>query len=129
MTDPIADLLTRIRNVMLRGKKTAYAPYSKIKEDILQVMKDEGFIKGFKVFEVEGKKNLKINLKYVDGKSMIHELKRVSKPGVRSYVSYKDIPIVKRGLGIVIVTTPSGVMTGKAAKKNKVGGEFICEIW
>ena len=129
MTDPIADLLTRIRNIVARGKKTSYAPYSKIKEEILRVLKEEGFIKGYKVLEAEGKKELKINLKYVDGKSMIHELKRISKPGVRWYISYKDIPVIKRGLGITILTTPNGVITGKQAKKDKVGGEFICEIW
>lgn len=130
MTDPIADLLTRIRNVIQRGKKSVNAPYSKMKEQILSVLKNEGFIKGYKVLETEdGKKELKINLKYIDGKSMIHELSRVSKPGVRRYVSYKEIPVIKRGLGITILTTPNGIISGREAKKNKVGGEFICVIW
>jgi len=130
MTDPIADLLTRIRNAIQRGKKSVVVPYSKIKEQIVAVMKNEGFIKGYKVVEMEdGKKSIKVNIKYVEGKSMIHELSRVSKPGVRRYASYKDIPKVKRGLGITILSTPEGVISGKEAVMKKVGGEFICVVW
>jgi len=129
-TDPIADLLTRIRNAIARGHKTTTVPHSKMKESILKILKGQGFIMGYKIIEVEGEiqKNLEIDLKYVNRKPMINELIRISKPGVRRYVSYKSIPRVKRGLGIAIVTTSRGVMTGKDARKQKIGGELICTI-
>lgn len=128
-TDPIADLLTRIRNVLVRNGKTVEAPYSKIKEEILKVLQTEGFIKDYKVIEEDNKKNLKITLKYVNRKPMIQKLVRISKPGVRTYVSCKDMPRVKRGLGIAIVTTSRGVMSDGEARKQKVGGELICKVW
>lgn len=101
-----------------------------MKESILKILKGQGFIMGYKIIEVEGEiqKNLEIDLKYVNRKPMINELIRISKPGVRRYVSYKSIPRVKRGLGIAIVTTSRGVMTGKDARKQKIGGELICTI-
>ena len=129
-TDPIADLLARIKNVIVRKKKEVIAPYSKIKEEILKVLKQEGFISGYKVVEIdENKKNLVITLKYVNRQSMINELKRISKPGVRTYVSSHNIPRVKRGLGIAILTTSRGIMSDSEARKKNVGGELICKIW
>lgn len=129
-TDPIADLLTRIRNVNIRKQESTNAPYAKIKEQILAVLKKEGFIMGYQISEDEaGKKFFQIKLKYINGKPMIHQLERVSKPGVRKYTSYKNIKKVKRGLGISILTTSKGVMTGEQARKEKTGGEIICKIW
>ena len=129
-TDPIADLLARIKNVIIRKKKEVKVPHSKIKEEILKVLKQEGFIRSYEVVETDGnKKNLMITLRYPNGKSMINELKRISRPGVRTYVSSNNIPRVKRGLGIAILTTSKGVMSDNEARKQKVGGELICKVW
>lgn len=129
-TDPIADLLARIKNVIVRRKKEVIAPHSKMKEEILKVLKQEGFISGFKVVEIDDKKkNLEISLKYVNGKSMINGLKRISKPGVRTYVSSQNIPRVRRGLGIAILTTSKGIMSDGEARKQNIGGELICKVW
>lgn len=129
-TDPIADLLARIKNVIVRKKREVTAPHSKIKEEILKVLKQEGFISGFKVVDVDkNKKNLVITLKYPNGRSMITELKRISSPGVRTYVSSHNVPRVKRGLGIAILTTSKGIMSDSEARKQNVGGELICKVW
>ncbi len=130
MTDPIADYLTRVRNSLKAGKKTVDMPYSKFKHAISEILKKSSFIEDFKVIESEGKfKILSIKLKYNDGESVILGLKRISKPGIRRYVSNEDIPRVRNGLGISIVSTSKGLLTDKEARKLKVGGEVVCEIW
>lgn len=128
MTDPIADLLTRIRNAIRRGHKRASVPHSKMKESILKILKDKGFIMDYTVQNEGARKTIEVEFKYVNGESMIHDLKRMSSPGVRIYAGYGEMPRIKRGLGIVIVTTSKGVMTGERARKEKVGGELICTI-
>jgi len=129
-TDPIADLLTRIRNSITRRHETTSVPHSKMKEAVLKILEADGFIHGFETEETEeGHKNIIIDLKYVDGQPMIHEIKRVSKPGIRRYVSSKEIPHVKRGLGIAVLTTSQGVMSSNEARQKKIGGELICTVW
>ena len=130
MTDPIADYLTRVRNSLKAGKKTVDMPYSKCKQAISEILKKSSFIEDFKVIETEGKfKMLSLKLKYNDGESVILGLKRISKPGIRRYVSNEDIPRVRNGLGISIVSTSKGLLTDKEARSLKVGGEVVCEIW
>jgi small subunit ribosomal protein S8 len=130
MTDPIADYLTRVRNSLKAGKKTVDMPYSKFKQAISEILKKSSFIEDFKVIETEGKfKMLSLKLKYNDGESVILGLKRISKPGIRRYVSNEDIPRVRNGLGISIVSTSKGLLTDKEARSQKVGGEVVCEIW
>ena len=130
MTDPIADYLTRVRNSLKAGKKTVDMPYSKFKQAISEILKKSSFIEDFKVIEAEGKFTmLSLKLKYNDGESVILGLKRISKPGIRRYVSNEDIPRVRNGLGISIVSTSKGLLTDKEARSLKVGGEVVCEIW
>ncbi len=130
MTDPIADMLTRIRNALQARKEEVDIPSSNIKRKIAEVLKEEGFIKGFKVIP-DGKQGvLRVFLKYdEEGLPVISGLKRVSKPGRRVYVSKEEIPRVMGGLGIAILTTSRGVMTDKKARKVGVGGEVICYVW
>ncbi len=130
MTDPIADLLTRIRNSKQRKYKDVYAPFSKIKREMCHILKQEGFIQDFKALGTTGLDEIKIVLKY--GKkeeSVITDLKRVSKPGRRVYVGSDSIPYVKRGLGIAILSTSKGLMTDKKSRAEKVGGELLCYVW
>ena len=127
MNDTISDLLTRIRNGQMSYKSTVSAPYSKMKEAICKVMQDEGYINGFKVVE-DKLKSINVDLKYYEGKPVIDLIKRVSRPGLRIYKSSSDIPLVKNGLGICIVSTSQGLMTGKTAKEKNCGGEIICYI-
>ncbi len=126
MTDPIADMLTRIRNANQMHNKEVSMPTSKMKVEIAKILNEEGFIEGFEV-----KANtLTLNLKYADNKErVITGLKRISKPGLRVYAEAKEIPKVLNGLGIAIISTPKGVMTDKMARKNNVGGEVIAYIW
>ena len=127
MNDTISDLLTRIRNGQMSNKKTISAPYSKMKESICKVMKDEGYIDGYSIDD--GKiKNIVVELKYYEGKPVIDYIQRVSRPGLRIYKSSDNIPLVKNGLGICIISTSKGLMTGKTAKEKKCGGEIICYI-
>lgn len=128
-SDPIADLLTRIKNAYMARHKRVVVPYSKIKEQIVQVLQKEGYLKNVSITENEDKKILEIDLLYKDKKPGITELKRLSKPGMRQYVSRKEIPQILGGLGTTILTTSQGIMTGEQAKKKNVGGEMICEIW
>jgi len=130
MTDPIADMLTRIRNALQARKEEVDIPSSNLKRKIAEVLKEEGFIKGFKVIP-DGKQGvLRVFLKYdEEGLPVISGLKRVSKPGRRVYVSREEIPRVMGGLGIAILTTSRGVMTDKKARKVGVGGEVICYVW
>lgn len=129
MTDPIADMLTRIRNATRVRSQRVEMPSSKLKVEIARILKDEGYIGNFKVSEEERKKVLKITLRYgTDGRSAISSLKRVSRPGRRVYVGAREIPKVAANLGINIVTTPRGVMTGKNARRAGVGGEVLCNV-
>lgn len=129
--DTIGDFLTIIRNGIMISKKTVRAPYSKMKEEIAEILKSEGFVKDY-VMETDsenGHKSIQIFLKYVDGESVIHELNRVSTPGRRIYEGTGTIKPVIGGLGISILTTNKGLMTDKKAKKLSVGGEIICTVW
>ena len=128
MTDPIADMLTRIRNGLAAGKKAVMIPDSKLKRSIAQVLKDEGFITDFSQSEVEGKPQLHVELKYYQGKPVIEKMKRVSRPGLRIYKATDDLPKVMGGLGVAIVSTSQGVMTDRAARKAGHGGEVLCYV-
>ena len=132
MSDPIADMLTRVRNAVMVGHKQVLVPTSKIKENVARILKKEGFIKDFRVFEEEGatQKTLKINLLYREDKeSAITGLKRVSKPGLRIYVGRHEVPRFYYGLGISIISTPKGLMTGQDSWRDGIGGEVICYVW
>jgi small subunit ribosomal protein S8 len=130
MTDPIADMLTRLRNAMQARHPKVDVPASKLKGEIARILKEEGYIANYKVAEEEGKRTIKIYLKYSDESApVISKIQRVSRPGRRVYVGSKEIPRVLGGMGINILTTPRGVMTGRNAHRNRVGGEILCEIW
>jgi small subunit ribosomal protein S8 len=129
VTDPVADLLTRIRNANMANLETVEAPVSRIKANIAKVLKEEGFIKNFRLVRSDNKHFLRIYLKVESGAKAITGIKRESKPGLRRYVGVDDIPRVLNGAGIVILSTPQGVMTGRDAKKNRVGGELLCSVW
>lgn len=130
MTDPIADMLSRIRNALMAKKKTVIVPASKMKLEIVKILKDEGFIEDYKYIDEKPQPKIEIILKYTDNKqSVITGIRRVSKPGRRVYLGYKFIPKVLDGLGISIVSTSQGIMTDHEARKRKIGGEVICEIW
>ena len=128
MSDPISDLLTRIRNAQMVSKATVSVPSSKVKVAIAQVLKDEGYIDGFQVKSENGKTELEIALKYYAGRPVIERLERVSRPGLRVYKGSDDLPRVMNGLGVAIVSTPRGVMTDRAARNGRVGGEVICYV-
>ena len=130
VNDPIADLLTRIRNACLVKKTQVVMPGSKIKAGIAKILTDEGYIKGFSVTEDQPQPMLILNLKYAGrGKPVINGLERVSKPGRRIYTGYQEIPWVRSGMGTSILSTPQGLMTGRKARRAKLGGEIICNIW
>jgi small subunit ribosomal protein S8 len=130
MNDPLGDMLTRIRNAQMRGKSTVRTPASKLRAWVLDVLKDEGFIRGYdKVEAANGQPELEISLKYHEGTPVIRELKRVSTPGRRVYASVKEIPAVRNGLGLSIVSTPKGVMSDAAARTANVGGEVLCTVF
>ena len=129
-TDPIADYLTRIRNGIMAGHDAVVVPSSKIKAGLCGILKQEGYIHSFKQVEHEGREYLIVNLKYVkDKENVIHGLRRVSRPGLRIYSGAQEIPDVHGGLGIAILSTPKGLLTGKDAKKQNVGGEVLAHIW
>lgn len=129
VTDPVADLLTRIRNANAASLETVEAPVSRIKANIAKVLKDEGYIKNFRLVRADNKHFLRIYLKSDEGQKAITGIRRESKPGLRRYVGVGEIPRVLNGAGIVILSTPKGVMTGRDAKKNRVGGEILCSVW
>ncbi len=130
MTDPIADMLTRIRNANQNHAKVVTMPSSKMKETIAKILKEEGFITDFSIEKNEVQNNLTLTLKYGANKErVITGLKRISKPGLRVYAEARDIPSVLNGLGIAIISTSKGVMTDKEARKNNVGGEVIAYVW
>jgi small subunit ribosomal protein S8 len=129
INDPVGDLITRIRNAHLRGRTKTLTPASTLRARVLQVLKDEGYIRDFREIENEGRKELEIELKYFEGSPAIHEITRVSKPGRRVYSSIKDLRLVRNGLGISIISTPKGVMSDNAARDANVGGEILCEVY
>ena len=128
MTDPIADMLTRIRNAQSAEKPTVAMPASKVKAAIAQVLKDEGYVEDFAVRELEGRFTLEISLKYYAGKPVIEKIERVSRPGLRIYRPKDELPKVMNGLGVAIVSTSRGVMTDRKARGLGVGGEVLCII-
>jgi small subunit ribosomal protein S8 len=130
MSDPIADLLTRIRNAAERRHEYTVVPASNMKVAILQVLKDEGYVDGFELLEDGARPAVRVNLRYGKGREpVISHLERVSKPGRRVYAKKRDIPWVLSGMGVAILTTPKGVMSGKQARRENVGGEVLCYVW
>jgi small subunit ribosomal protein S8 len=128
MSDPIADMLTRIRNGQRAEKQSVAMPASKVKAAIAQVLKDEGYVEDFAVRELEGMRTLEISLKYYAGKPVIEKIERVSRPGLRIYRQKDDLPKVMNGLGVAIVSTSRGVMTDRKARGLGVGGEVLCIV-
>ncbi len=129
-TDPIADMLTAIRNGLRVKFTTVEVKHSRIKEEVLKLLRMTGYIKKYDVVKKGSTPWVKVELKYgKNGENVIHEIKRVSTPGCRVYIKKSEIPLLKNGLGISILTTPQGVMTGEAARKAGVGGELLCEVW
>lgn len=130
LTDPVADFLTRIRNSIRARHQKLDIPASKLKAEIARILKDEGYIANFKATEENGQKILRVYLKYgTNNEAAIRDLQRVSRPGCRVYVGRDEIRRVQGGLGISILTTPKGVMTGRQARRENVGGEVLCEVW
>ncbi len=130
MNDPLGDMLTRIRNAQMRGKSTVITPASRLRAWVLDVLADEGYIRGYeKVTDENGHPAIEISLKYHDGIPVIRELKRISKPGRRVYMGVREIPLVRQGLGVSIVSTPKGVMSDAAARAANVGGEVLCTVF
>jgi small subunit ribosomal protein S8 len=130
MTDPVADLLTRIRNATVRHAKSVTMPASKLKVRIAQVLVEEGYLRGYSVEPKKPQSNLVLDLKYgPDGEVVIREIQRVSKPGCRVYSGAKTLPRVLRGQGIYVLSTPKGVLSDRAARKENVGGEILCKIY
>jgi small subunit ribosomal protein S8 len=130
VNDPLGDMLTRIRNASMRGKSTVRTPASKIRRWVLDVLKSEGYIRGYEdVKDQRGLDEIEISLKYFDGQSVIRELRRVSTPGRRVYSGVKEIPQVRQGLGVAIVSTPRGVMSDAQARSANIGGEVLCTVF
>ena len=129
MNDPLGDMLTRIRNASMRGKSTVRTPASKIRKWVLDVLKAEGYIRGYEEVTQDGHPEIEISLKYFDGQPVIRELRRVSTPGRRVYSGVKEIPQVRQGLGVAIVSTPKGVMSDAQARTANVGGEVLCTVF
>ena len=129
MNDPLGDLLTRIRNAQMRNKSKVSSPGSKLRESLLEVLKNEGYIRGYAVVEKDGRSELEIELKYFDGAPVIREIERVSKPGRRVYTSVRNMPRINNGLGVTIVSTPKGVMADHDARDANVGGEILCTVF
>ena len=130
MSDPIADMLTRIRNAHSAGHETVEMPHSKLKAEVARILKREGYIKDYATEGHENKRNIRLYLKYtVDQDPAIRGLKRISRPGLRQYVNSNQIPRVLGGMGLAIISTSSGIVSGVEARKNKVGGEVLCYVW
>ena len=130
MTDPVADLLTRLRNAAREKHEKMEVPASRLKANIVRVLKEEGYIKNFRLHREEGHPTLKVYLRYADdGLSVIQGIRRVSRPGLRRYIGYDEMPRPLGGAGIAIVSTSKGVMTGQKARTVKIGGEILCEVW
>ena len=128
MSDPISDMLTRIRNAQMANKASVFMPSSKVKVAIANVLKEEGYVEELTVHDNDGKPSLEIGLKYYAGRPVIERLERVSRPGLRIYKNHGSIPQVMNGLGIAIVSTPKGVMTDRAARSAGIGGEVLCYV-
>ena len=128
MQDPIADLLTRIRNAQLAAHESVDIPYSKLKIEVVRVLQEEGYIEGFSVSE-DVKPQINVSLKYSEGEPVIENIKRISRPGLRIYKDSNSVPLVNGGLGVAIVSTNKGVMTDRAARKEGVGGEVLCTVF
>ncbi len=130
MTDPLGDMLTRIRNAQMRNRSKVSTPASKLRGRVLDVLKKEGYIRGYSRVEFSGgKSEFEIELKYFDGEPVIKEIKRISKPGRRVYSSVKSLPNVANGLGVSILSTPKGVMSDSEARTENVGGEILCNVF
>jgi len=129
MTDPISDMLTRIRNAVYAGHRALEMPASKVKERLIQILKDEGYIEDFELKKDGPQGLIHVDLKWHGTQSAIEGLRRVSKPGQRRYAKSADIPKVRNGLGIMIISTPRGMMTDRAARRHGIGGELICSVW
>lgn|SRR3990167_3157780 len=130
ISDPIGDMITRIRNAIMRSKSSVISPSSKMRKSVLEVMKNEGYIRGFEELKSEGAQtDLKIELKYRDGQSVIQVIERVSKPGRRVYSTVDSLPLVYNGMGISIVSTSKGVMSDSEARRENASGEIICKIF
>jgi small subunit ribosomal protein S8 len=130
ISDPLGDMLTRIRNAQMRSRPSVTTPASKLRERVLEVMQEEGYIRGYSRTDYEdGKSEIEIELKYFDGKPVIRNLKRISKPGRRVYSSVDELPTVANGLGVAILSTPKGVMSDSQARRENVGGEVLCSIF
>lgn len=129
ISDPVGDMLTRIRNAQMRGNSKVTTPGSRMRLRVLDVLQTEGYIRGFAEIEKDGHREIEIELKYYDGTPVIQEIKRISKPGRRVYSSVGDIPLVRNGLGISILSTSQGVMSDNAARTKNVGGEIICRVF
>ena len=129
MNDPLGDLLSRIRNAQMRNKSKVLSPNSRLRESVLGVLKNEGYIRGYTVVERDGRSEIEIELKYFDGEPVIREIERVSKPGRRVYTSVRNMPRINNGLGVTIVSTPKGVMADHDARDKNVGGEILCTVF
>ncbi len=129
MQDPLSDMLTRIRNAQMAGKTRVEMPGSKLKVAVVQVLKDEGYVDGFSTTNEAGKPRLSVDLKYYLGKPVIVEINRVSRPGLRQYKGTEELPSVRAGLGVAIVSTSQGVMSDRAARAAGVGGEVLCTVY
>jgi small subunit ribosomal protein S8 len=129
MNDPLGDLLSRIRNAQMRNKSKVSSPNSRLRESVLEVLKTEGYIRGYAVVEKDGRSEIEIELKYFDGAPVIREIERVSKPGRRVYTSVKNMARINNGLGVTIVSTPKGVMADHDARDANVGGEILCTVF
>lgn len=130
MNDPLGDLLTRIRNGQQAGKEAITAPYSKLHENVCKVLKEEGYVRDYKSVDLGGnKKDLVVSLKYAEGRGVIRKIDRVSKPGRRIYTNVKDMPRFYNGLGILVLSTPHGVVADSKARAANVGGEILCQVF
>lgn len=129
MQDPLSDMLTRIRNAQMAGKTRVEMPGSKLKTAVAKVLKDEGYVEGFNATSENGKQRLSIDLKYYQGKPVIVEIDRVSRPGLRQYKGRDELPSVRAGLGVAIVSTSQGVMSDRAARAAGIGGEVLCTVY
>ncbi len=129
MSDPLGDMLTRIRNAQLRKKSKVSTPGSRLRQRVLDVLQSEGYIRGYSTIEQDGRSEFEIELKYYDGEPVIREIERVSKPGRRVYSSVRNIPRVSNGLGVAILSTPQGVMSDAEARDRNIGGEVLCTIF
>lgn len=128
-TDPVSNMLTKIRNALLVGNKSVTIPYSKFKESIINVLKNENYISNFEIKKIDNKQIIIAELRFINNKPMITHIKKISKPGLKVYTSYKNIPRPLQGTGLIILSSPYGVISGKEAYIKKTGGELICEVY